>query len=112
MKPFVRPGEVWVVDLGIAAKIRPVLVLTTQPGENDLTLVTVIAHTTAVRGDNPGELSVPKPWLKEGVFHLQQINSPALVKFERRLGALTEDEFSMVKAKVAKRLGISASDLA
>jgi mRNA interferase MazF len=91
------PGEVWWVDFGLAAKVRPALILSDFPGDDELALLVVIPHTTAVRG-NRWELHVPKPFLKSpGVFHLQQIQPISLARFESRLGALTPDEFKQVK---------------
>ena len=41
-------GEVWLVDLGMVAKIRPCLVFCVPAaGPNDRVLVTVVAHTTS-----------------------------------------------------------------
>ena len=91
------PGEVWWVDFGLAAKVRPALILSDFPEDNELALLVVIPHTTAVRG-NRWELNVPKPFLKSpGVFHLQQIQPISIARFESRLGALTPDEFKLVK---------------
>ena len=45
-----RRGEVWLVDLGLAAKIRPCLVLSVPVADEDRTLVTAIPHTTSLRG--------------------------------------------------------------
>jgi mRNA interferase MazF len=45
-----RRGEVWLVDLGLAAKIRPCLVLSVPTAEADRSLVTVVPHTTSLRG--------------------------------------------------------------
>ncbi|MBI5685089.1 MAG: type II toxin-antitoxin system PemK/MazF family toxin [Verrucomicrobia bacterium] len=73
MRGFQR-GEVWSVDFGLAAKVRPALILTGEPADSELDLVTVILHTTAVRG-NHWELNIPKPFLKPGAFHLQQVQS-------------------------------------
>ncbi|MGH7993146.1 MAG: type II toxin-antitoxin system PemK/MazF family toxin [Limisphaerales bacterium] len=64
----VNPGEVWLVDFGMAAKVRPALLLTGNPANDELDLVTVLLHTTAVRG-NRWELNVPKSFLKPGAFH-------------------------------------------
>ena len=102
--PVVTPGEVWVVDFGLAAKVRPALLLTGTPGDDELDLVTVLLHTTALRG-NHWELSIPKPFLKPGAFHLQQIQTVSTVKLERKLGALTDDEMNHVLDALAERLG-------
>ncbi|HRI15657.1 MAG TPA: type II toxin-antitoxin system PemK/MazF family toxin [Verrucomicrobiota bacterium] len=65
--PAVHPGEVWVVDFGMAAKVRPALILTETPAEDELDLVTVVLHTTSLRG-NRWELAIPKPFRKPGAF--------------------------------------------
>jgi mRNA interferase MazF len=67
-------GEVWLIDFGMVAKVRPALLLTGSPADDELDLVTVLLHTTALRG-NRWELSIPKPFLKSGAFHLQQVQT-------------------------------------
>ena len=84
------PGEIWRVDFGMAAKVRPALVLSDFPRDEELALLVVIPHTTAVRG-NRWELALPKPFLKPGVFHLQQIQPISLAHFDARLGVLTPE---------------------
>jgi mRNA interferase MazF len=65
----VNPGEVLMIDFGMAAKVHPALLLMGEPAADELDLVTVVLHTTAVRG-NRWELTIPKPFLKPGAFHL------------------------------------------
>jgi len=103
--PAVNPGEVWMIDFGMAAKARPALLLTGEPAADELDLVTVLLHTTALRG-NCWELSIPKPFLKPGAFHLQQIQTVSTTKLERRLGVLTEDEPGRVLDALGNRLDI------
>lgn len=67
-----RPGEIWLVDLGLTAKVRPCLLLSDYPGDDELALLVVVPHTTAVRG-NRWEFVAPLLFLKAGAFHLQQI---------------------------------------
>jgi len=101
----VKAGEVWIIDFGIAAKVRPALLLTGEPAADELDLVTVLLHTTALRG-NRWELSIPKPFLKPGAFHLQQVQTISAVKLERRLGALTAEEMDQVRNVLRNRLGV------
>ena len=103
--PAVNPGEVWMTDFGMAAKVRPALVLTSNPAADELDLVTLLLHTTSIRG-NRWELNIPKPYLKPGAFHLQQVQTVSTVKLERRLGALTPEEMQQVRQALANRLGI------
>jgi mRNA interferase MazF len=39
-------GEVWRVDLGLAAKVRPCLILSDYPADDELALMVVVPHTT------------------------------------------------------------------
>ena len=99
------PGEIWRVDFGMAAKVRPALVLSDYPRDEELALLVVISHTTAVRG-NRWELALPKPFLKPGVFHLQQIQPISLAHFDARLGVLTPEEFKRVKETLVRLLNL------
>jgi mRNA interferase MazF len=42
--PAPSRGEVWIVDLGMAGKTRPCLVLSVPAGPQDRALVTLVAH--------------------------------------------------------------------
>jgi len=100
-KKMPRParGEIWRVDLGLTAKVRPCLVMSDYPAENELALILVIPHTTAVR-HNRWEFVCAKPFLKPGLFHLQQIQPISLSRFEAKLGlACFEDAASPLRAQ-------------
>ena len=96
MRRDALPGEIWRVDLGLAAKVRPVLVLSDYPADDELALLVVVPHTTAVRG-NRWELEIQKPFLKPGVFHLQQIQPVPVARFDARLSVLTLSELQRVR---------------
>ncbi len=104
--PALQRGEIWVVDFGLAAKIRPALLLTGEPADDELDLVTVLLHTTALRG-NRCEISIAKPYLKPGAFHLQQVQTISTVKLERRLGTLSTAEMKQITTALAKHLALS-----
>ncbi|HEX3627810.1 MAG TPA: type II toxin-antitoxin system PemK/MazF family toxin [Verrucomicrobiae bacterium] len=90
----------------MAAKVRPCLILTDRPKDNDLDVFTVITHTTACRGSQ-WEISIEKPFLEgEGAFDVQRIATVASVKLERKLGTLSPLEFDAVLDRLAERLGI------
>jgi len=99
------PGEIWRVDFGLAAKVRPALILSDFPRDEELALLVVIPHTTAVRG-NRWELTFHKPFLKPGVFHLQQIQPVSLARFDAKLGVLTSEEFQQVKEALIRLLNL------
>jgi mRNA interferase MazF len=101
--PSPTPGDVWRVDLGLAAKIRPCLVMSDYPADDELALILIIPHTTAARG-NRWEFSCAKPYLKPGVFHLQQMQPVSLPRLELKLGVLAVDEFRDLKRRLASLL--------
>lgn len=100
-------GEIWRVDLGMAAKVRPVLVLSDYPRDDELALLVIIPHTTALRGSR-WELSVSKPFLKPGAFHLQQVQPVSLARFDAKLGVLTPGEFKLLKQTLVRLLNLQA----
>jgi mRNA interferase MazF len=99
------PGEIWRVDLGMAAKVRPALVLSDYPGDDELALLVIIPHTTALRGSR-WELSIPKPFLKSGAFHLHQVQPVSLARLDVKLGVLTPDEFKLLKQTLIRLLNL------
>jgi mRNA interferase MazF len=60
-----KRGEVWLVDLGMAAKVRPALVLSIPANDEDRALATLVPHTTSVRGSR-FEAAVSAAFLKAG----------------------------------------------
>jgi mRNA interferase MazF len=104
--PAAKPGEVWVVDLGIAAKVRPCLILTPPPKADELDVFTVVAHTRSLRG-NRWEVPIQKSFLSsEGAFDVQRVATVASVKLERKLGLLSAQELDLILDRLAERLGI------
>jgi mRNA interferase MazF len=103
--PGAERGEVWQIDFGIAAKVRPALLLTGEPADDELDLFTVLLHTTATRG-NRWELVIPKPFLQTGAFHLQQVQTVSGAKLLRRLGSLSPAEMERLSEALRLRLGV------
>lgn len=98
-------GEVWMVDLGLAAKVRPCLVLSVPVGESDRSLVTLIPHTTSLR-QSRFEVVVPVRFLRPGAFDAQGIVTVPTVRLINRLGALTTEQVQAVAKRVCSWLGI------
>jgi len=87
------------VDVGLAAKVRPCLVLSIPLEVSDRSLVTVIPHTTA-RRQSRFEVSVPVRFLKPGAFDAQGIVTVPTVRLVNRLGSLTADQLRPVEKAV------------
>jgi len=98
-------GEVWLVDLGLAAKVRPCLVLSVPVTDTERALVALVPHTTAVRGTR-FECSVPVGFLKSGAFDAQGIVTVPHARLLRRLGVLRQEQLAQVEATVAQWLGL------
>jgi mRNA interferase MazF len=99
-------GEVWLVDLGYAAKTRPCLVLSIPALDTDRALTTVIPHTTSPRGTR-FEIAVSAPFLaRDGVFDAQNPISTTQAKLLRKLGALTVDQLEQIEDGVRLWLGL------
>ncbi|WP_072016064.1 type II toxin-antitoxin system PemK/MazF family toxin [Leptolyngbya sp. KIOST-1] len=84
-------GEVWLVDLGYVAKVRPCLVISIPPRMQDRDLVTLIPHTTALRGSR-FEVDVRVRFLKPGAFDVQNLITVPHAKLLRKLGELDSDQ--------------------
>ena len=46
---YAKRGEVWLVDLGYAAKVRPCLVFSIEAEDTDRALTTVVSHNERQR---------------------------------------------------------------
>ncbi|MEY2467000.1 MAG: mRNA interferase MazF [Verrucomicrobiota bacterium] len=91
-----RRGEVWLADLGMIAKVRPVLVLSAPFGEMDYALFHVVPHTTAIR-NSQFEVGVAVPWLATGVFNVQGSLSVPKSNLLRTLGVLSDEQLAPVE---------------
>ena len=103
--PTPERGEVWLADLGYAAKVRPCLILSVQPEPQDRVLVSLVPHTTSVQGTR-FEVAVPKRFLKTGVFDAQGLATVARARLLRRLGKLQQREMGSVEEAVKRWLGL------
>lgn len=98
-------GEVWLADLGMIAKTRPVLILSVAFGDRDYALFHVIPHTTTVR-NSAFEVAVEVSWLKSGVFNIQGSLSVPRANLIRLLGTLNETQLSSVESAMGRWLGL------
>ena len=98
-------GEVWLVDLGIAAKVRPCLVLSVPATDQDRSLVCMVPHTTSVRGSR-FEVSTRVRFLEIGAFDAQSVVTVPTSRLVRRLGVLAEIQLSDVEAAVLAWIGV------
>lgn len=101
-----KRGEVWQVDLGITAKVRPALVISRPYADADRALIGVIPHTTAVRGSQ-FEAEAATQFLDAGAFLVQGLQSVPPKYFLKRLGVLTVDQLAVVEERLRHWLGLA-----
>jgi mRNA interferase MazF len=97
-------GEVWLVDLGMAAKVRPCLVLSIPVLDAERALATSVAHTTTQRGTR-FEVPVNVSFLRAGVFDAQNMITVPHAKYIRKLGKLDAAKLQAVENAVRSWLG-------
>lgn len=97
--------EVWLVDLGMAGKIRPCVVLSTAIGDVDRAVITIVPHSTTLRGSEY-EAKVNAFFLRPGAFNCQGIGTVAVTDAIRFLGVLKDDQMQQVERVVCKWLDL------
>jgi mRNA interferase MazF len=97
-------GEVWLFDCGMVEKVRPVLILSVPFDETDRSVVSVVFHSTALRGSQ-FEIQVQVPFLRDGAFIAQSIATYPTVRAIRKMGALNAAQLAKVEFAVFKWLG-------
>ena len=99
-----RRGEIWLFDCGTVEKVRPVLIFSVPFADTDRAVVTVVFHSTALRGSQ-FEVKVQVPFLKNGAFIAQSIATYPIVRAIRKQGTLSLEQFAEVEIAVFKWLG-------
>ncbi len=94
-----RPGEVWLADLGLAGKVRPVIILSREDPNPPRQLVIYVPLTTQ-RRESVYEVDIGRPsFLNEiSVANVQGMGAMPVVRLERRLGALSSDVMERIKS--------------
>jgi mRNA interferase MazF len=107
-----QPGEIWLADLGLAAKTRPIIIVSRQDPNPPRSLVLYVPLTTQ-RRDSLYEVPLPRlPFLdRESVANVQGLGSLPTVRLERRIGRLSAEIMERLKDALAFALDLyRASD--
>ena len=102
-----RPGEVWLADLGLAAKTRPVVVVSRHDPNAPRALILYVPLTTQSR-PSPYEIPMPRlPFLdRESVANVQGLGSIPTARLERKLGLLPKAVYSNLKTAMSFALDL------
>jgi mRNA interferase MazF len=104
-----RPGEVWLADLGMAAKTRPVVIRSRYDPDSPRALVLYIPLTTQNRSSR---YEVPVPHLsfldRDSFANVQGMGSMPVVRLGRRLGALPTPVMTKIRQALVFALDLPA----
>jgi mRNA interferase MazF len=106
-----KHGEIWLADLGLAAKTRPVVIVSRDDEDPPRKLVIYVPLTTQNRGS---AYEVPLPSLKflkqDSIANVQGVASISATRLERRLGVLPEEALRQIKQALAFALDLENLD--
>ena len=107
MNPY--PGEIWLADLGLAAKTRPILVVSRYDPDPPRAMVTYVPLTTQYR-QSPYEIALPRLRFlnQDSYVNVQGLGSIPRVRLERRLGKLSDNVMIEIKNAISFALDLEA----
>ena len=96
-----KPGEIWLADLGLAAKTRPVLIVSRYDSTPPRKLVIYIPLTTQYRNSSY-EVVLPKLKFlhQDSIANVQGVGSLPSMRLERKLGQISGDVMNQVKQTI------------
>jgi mRNA interferase MazF len=96
-----KHGEVWLADLGIAAKTRPIVILSRQDNNPPRDIIIYAPCTSQNRGSeyevNISELQFLR---EDGVVNVQGIGSIASRRLEKKLGTVPDTLMEKIRDAV------------
>ena len=104
-----QPGDIWLADLGIAAKTRPVVISRQDP--NPPRALALYVPLTTQNRLSPYEVSLPRlPFLdRDSVANAQGLASIPTVRLERKLGKLPNAVMTKLKSALAFALDLESA---
>ena len=105
MNPY--PGEIWLADLGLTAKTRPILVVSRYDPDPPRAMVTYVPLTTQYR-QSPYEVALPRLrfFNQDSYANVQGLGSIPKVRLERRLGRLSDNVMIEIKNTISFALDL------
>ena len=96
-----QPGEVWLADLGIAGKVRPVIIVSRADNNLPRQLVLYVPLTTQDR-HSAYEVGMGNvPFLdQQSVANVQGLSALPIGRLERRLGRVPDTTFERIKQAI------------
>ncbi|PAW65476.1 MAG: hypothetical protein B9S34_10925 [Opitutia bacterium Tous-C1TDCM] len=104
--PLARRGEIWLIDLGFAAKTRPAVVLSVGFSDDERAIVSFVPRTTSVRGTRYEVPHIARGF-EPGAFDAQGISGLPSAKLIRKLGGVEPAVLAAVEDSVRRWLGLA-----
>ena len=103
-----KHGEVWLADLGLAAKTRPVVIVSRDDSDPPRKLVIYVPLTTQNRG-SAYEIPLPKLGFlrQDSIANVQGIASIPTARLERKLGTLPDATLHAIKEALVFALDLN-----
>lgn len=102
-----HPGEVWLADLSLAAKTRPIVILSRHDPDAPRALTIYVPMTTQDRGSRY-EVKLPRLHFlrEESVANVQGIASLVATRLQHRLGEVPAEVLDQIRQALAFATGI------
>jgi mRNA interferase MazF len=97
--PRAKRGEIWMADLGLAAKVRPVLVLSVAYEGQERAIVSYVIRTTSLR-DTQYEVRHETRGMPNGALTRKVWVRIPEIKLERRVGLVDSETLAKVEKAV------------
>jgi mRNA interferase MazF len=93
-----QPGEIWLANLGLSAKTRPVVIVSRYDPDPPRALILFVPLTTQNR-QTPYEVALPRLGFleRESAANVLGLGSLPKVRLERRLGKLPDEAMTRIK---------------
>jgi len=104
--PLARRGEIWLVDLGMVQKPRPVVILSVAFLDHERAVVTYVPRTTLLRKTRFEVLHQARGF-DPGAFDAQGVGGVPVTKLIRQLGTIDATTLKAVEVAVKSWLGLS-----
>ena len=97
-----QPGEVWLADLGLTAKTRPIVIVSRSDPDPPRALILYVPLTTQDR-QSPYEVALPRLGFldRDSVANVQGLGSLPKARLERRLGKLPDEAMTKIRRALA-----------
>jgi mRNA interferase MazF len=101
----VKRGDIWLVDLGLAQKVRPAVILSVAYLDHERALITYVPRTTSLRSTR-FEVEHQAAGFAPGGFDAQSIGTMPAAKLVRRISALDAPTLAKVENAVRAWLAL------